>query len=108
MLIPDRLPMSFVRIVSKQTCLMLRDQRTDDFIKFIPGDDSLQFVECEIYAVVGNPALWKIICPDPFGPIPGPDLAAAVFRAFIRQFLTFGFIKPRTQDLHGLGAVFVL
>ena len=45
---------------------MVRHQRLDHFLQRRPFDDLVQFVECEIDAVIRNPPLRKIIGANAF------------------------------------------
>ena len=87
---------SFIHVVGKKARLVLRDQRADDVIEFISRYDALQLVQREIDTMIGNTALWKIIGPDTFGTVSGTDLAPTVLRAFVGQFLAFGFVESAT------------
>src|SRR5690606_20043757 len=59
--------------------LILGDQRIDDFIEPVPGDDLGQLVEGQVDPVVGHPSLREIIGADTFRAIAGPHLALAAF-----------------------------
>ncbi|MNX99056.1 hypothetical protein D3C86_1314880 [compost metagenome] len=58
--------------------------------------------------MIGDAALREIVGADALGAVAGTDLALAVRRTFALHFLAFDIVKPRAQNLHGLGAVLML
>jgi hypothetical protein len=69
------------------------------------GQHVVQSVCSEIDAMVGDPALRKIVRPDLFRPFPGADLPATLPGDRVLLLLHLHFIEARAQHLHRLCAV---
>jgi len=87
--------------------LVTDGKRNNNFVKFTVHN-SFQFIKGKIYAVIGEPALGKIVGSDPLASIAAAYLTFSILGYLIVLFLFELVQQSGTKNGQGFGFVFVL
>ena len=88
------------RQIRQFRCLILVNQRVDNFIERLTGENPVDLIERHIDPMIGDAPLREIIGADALGPVAGADLAAALGGALGIQFRALRIVHTGAKHLH--------
>jgi hypothetical protein len=92
----ERSRLAIVTQCGQLSRLMVGDQRINHLID-LAHHHPVELVECQVYPVVGHPALGEIVGSDPFRPVTRADLTAARLGPLVVGSLPLHVVEPRAK-----------